>query len=74
MGSKKNKRDRLDSIGIDTIRWSRTSSDFVRDIGHWKAPEAADAVFIAVPDGAIAEVAQHVAPGLRPAAQAEVVC
>ena len=58
--------DRLDSIGIDTIRWSRTSSDFVRDIGHWKAPEPADAVFIAVPDGAIAEVAQHVAPGLRP--------
>ena len=34
------------------------------DIG--RPTEAADAVFIAVPDGAIAEVAQHVAPGLRP--------
>ena len=58
--------DRLEGIGIETIRWSRTPSEHVRDMGHWKATEASDAVFIAVPDGAIAEVAERAAQGLQP--------
>ncbi|MDA8695526.1 DUF2520 domain-containing protein [Flavobacteriales bacterium] len=58
--------DRLEELGIRTHRWSRTPSDNVRDLHHWDASLQTDAVFIAVPDGAISEVAARIAPGLQP--------
>lgn len=58
--------DRLEHLGIHTQRWSRTPSDNVKDMHHWTAPSETDAVFIAVPDGTITELAEHIAPGLKP--------
>lgn len=58
--------DRLEELGIRTHRWGRTPSENVRDIRHWEASLQTDAVFIAVPDGAISEVAERIAPGLQP--------
>jgi len=58
--------DRLLDLGVRTQRWGRTPSGDVRDLSEWQHHVEADAVFIAVPDGAIAPVAQQIAPGLKP--------
>lgn len=56
--------DRLSALNVTVHRWSRTAQDGVRSMSEWSHAEPADAVFIAVPDDAIASVAESILPHL----------
>ena len=56
--------DRLETIGVNTQRWSRTADDRILNMEDWSGHAAADAIFLAVPDDALPAVAARVAEGL----------
>lgn len=56
--------DRLEAMDIVVHRWSRRAADDVKPLSGWPAHQTGDAVFLAVPDDAIAEVAAQLAPTL----------
>lgn len=55
---------RLGSLGIHVHRWSRTASAEARGLEEWPEFTECDAVFLAVPDDSIAEVAQCIRKGI----------
>ena len=57
--------DRLSTLNVDVHRWSRSAAEGVRTMDEWSTAEDADIVFIAVPDDAIATVAERIAPHLQ---------
>ena len=56
--------DRLETIGVNTQRWSRAADERVLSMEDWTGNAAADAIFLAVPDDALPTVAARVAEGL----------
>lgn len=55
---------RLEHLGITVYRWNRSSCPGARTMDQWDGAEPVDAVFLAVPDDALAELAVTVAPTL----------
>lgn len=56
--------NRLEEMGIPVHRWSRRASEGVTPLSAWPSRQTGDAVFLAVPDDAISEVADQLAPTL----------
>lgn len=57
---------RLESLGVNTERWSRTASEGVRPLSAWETAGDGEALFLAVPDDALAAVVAQVLPGIGP--------
>lgn len=58
--------NRLEALDISVTRWSRTAGPGTASMEGWHSAADADAAFLAVPDGAIAEVAAQAAKQLSP--------
>jgi predicted short-subunit dehydrogenase-like oxidoreductase (DUF2520 family) len=57
---------RLEALGIVTQRWSRKAGEDVRPMSTWENAPDADAIFLAVPDDALASVVDQITPNLGP--------
>lgn len=55
---------RLESLGVDTQRWSRKAAEDTLPLSDWKTAGEGDAIFLAVPDDALSSVVEQVAAGL----------
>lgn len=55
---------RLETLGVEVKRWSRTATNGGRSMEDWKEATPTDACFLAVPDEAIEQVANSIADSL----------
>lgn len=58
--------DRLESMNIAVERWGRQDSGGVRGLSHWPERQTGDAVFLALPDDSIEQVANRLKATLSP--------
>ena len=57
---------RLESLGVRTQRWSRVAGEDTLALTAWNTAGDSDAIFLAVPDDALASVVEQVTPGIGP--------